>query len=401
MQRAIWYKWHSWCGVHLAVFLCFVLVTGTLAVVANELDWLSNPAIRAVPDHPDQAVNWPAIYRSALAQVDDEQLMSLSAPLHPGYAASLVVKRPNNTRYRWYFHPSTGQYQGQGSWFNWQTVLRRIHRHLMLPVTLGTTLVCITAFLFLGLSITGLGLHKRWLSGLIARPRSKSRRLFWTDIHKLAGLWSVWLLLIVSLTGVWYLVERWGGHASYPVNSKPTGVSSTGVPELSVAQFSAILKQVSEHSAEFDIRHIRFPNKADSPLLVEGQGEQVLVRNRANNFAFNPYDGNLLSRRDGAQLSLHVRISEAADPLHFGTWGGFPSKVIYFVFGVILSGLSITGTYLYALKVSGGSQYRHASAMVKWRNAWHHFGGIKWLSVSLVVVAFIGFAVQLVMDALK
>ena len=44
-------------------------------------------------------------------------------------------------------------------------------------------------------------------------------------------------------------------------------------------------------------------------------------------------DGAVLLRTDATDLSAHQRISEAADPLHFGTWGGLASKLVWFVFG--------------------------------------------------------------------
>jgi uncharacterized iron-regulated membrane protein len=40
-----------------------------------------------------------------------------------------------------------------------------------------------------------------------------------------------------------------------------------------------------------------------------------------------------------------------ADPLHFGTFGGMLTRAIWFVFGVILTGLSISGIYIYGARI--------------------------------------------------
>jgi len=54
-------------------------------------------------------------------------------------------------------------------------------------------------------------------------------------------------------------------------------------------------------------------------------------------------------------LSPMQRISEMADPLHFGTFGGFWTKILYFVFGVILSGLSLSGVYVFSARIRNAS----------------------------------------------
>ncbi|WP_300381189.1 PepSY domain-containing protein [Henriciella sp.] len=59
----------------------------------------------------------------------------------------------------------------------------------------------------------------------------------------------------------------------------------------------------------------------------------------------------ILLMTDGRDLSLHQRIGEAADPLHFGYFGGLVTKLIWFVFGVALTTLSITGSAIYALRI--------------------------------------------------
>ena len=49
---------------------------------------------------------------------------------------------------------------------------------------------------------------------------------------------------------------------------------------------------------------------------------------------------------------LHQRIAEMADPLHFGSFGGWPIRLIWFLFGAALTTLCFTGVYLYGLRVA-------------------------------------------------
>ena len=84
--------------------------------------------------------------------------------------------------------------------------------------------------------------------------------------------------------------------------------------------------------------------------MVYGRESGILVRDRANRIVVDPHNGRWLQQWATPDLTVHQRISEAADPLHFGTWAGLPGKLVYFLFGLILTSLSITGTYIYALR---------------------------------------------------
>jgi uncharacterized iron-regulated membrane protein len=395
MQRAQWYKWHSVAGVKLAVLLCFILLTGTLAVLSHELDWLTNPAIRAVPHTKDQ-IAWTAIYRSANRESRGDLISSFNAPVHSGFAAEVIAINSDDKRYRMYFNPLTGEFQGTGSWFNWQRILRQLHRHLMMPLEIGLTIVSATSFLFTLSLVSGLTLHKKWLKGLVQKPRGKNRRVLWGDWHRLLGLWSSWLLLVMVITGLWYFAEHIGLNAKYPnANHQVSSEAQKAAYQPTLASFSTMLAKVKQQRPNLEIGRIRFPTKKNQAVYIEGQDDTLLVRDRANNLVFNPGDGNLLSQRFGADHSIHIRISEAADPLHFGTWGGYPSKILYFLFGLALTAMSFTGTYIYAMRVNAKGQSKNERGARFWRNAWGQMGRLKWVTVLILVTSLFLVAVQL------
>ncbi|MFX3712226.1 PepSY domain-containing protein, partial [Streptococcus suis] len=55
-------------------------------------------------------------------------------------------------------------------------------------------------------------------------------------------------------------------------------------------------------------------------------------------------------------MSTLQTLSHIADPLHYGTIGGIWTKIIWFLFGVILSGMSITGFMMYSKKLVKAKQ---------------------------------------------
>jgi uncharacterized iron-regulated membrane protein len=111
---------------------------------------------------------------------------------------------------------------------------------------------------------------------------------------------------------------------------------------------------------ELDVERVLLPLNHGQPVALLGQTGAILVRPRANAIAFDPASGDEVHRHHARQLDVHQRISEAADPLHFGTFGGLATRVLWFVFGVGMCALSLTGVYLYGLRIAASSQRRSA-----------------------------------------
>ena len=82
-------------------------------------------------------------------------------------------------------------------------------------------------------------------------------------------------------------------------------------------------------------------------LIIEGDLTANLVRPRANSVYLNTSTLEIIGSYKGEELGLHNRISEAADPLHFGYFGGLISKIIWFIVGMFMTALSVTGFMIY------------------------------------------------------
>ena len=112
------------------------------------------------------------------------------------------------------------------------------------------------------------------------------------------------------------------------------------------------------------------------------------MRPRANAIWIEAETGQVLLVNDGRDLNLHQRISEAADPLHFGTWGGLATKLIWFVFGLALTGLSVSGVAIYALRLMRAER-RPAGWGPAVAVSWRGMGVWRWPAVVLVLIGFL------------
>ncbi|MBD1581647.1 PepSY-associated TM helix domain-containing protein [Pseudoalteromonas sp. S16_S37] len=388
MNKKSWYKWHSLAGIKLSILICFILVTGTLAVISHEIDWLANSSKRVLPAVDSSNVNWSAVYKAANAHQRTNSIQSIHSPIDDWFAVEVITVDEQGMRHREYYHPITGAYQGDGRWYNWQRFFRMAHRHLMMPTIYGTSIVGVMGLLMFFSLVSGFFMFPKWWKNFFRKPRTQNRKVFWNDCHRLFGLWSSWLLLVVCVTGVWYLAELWGLDADFPMQQDHIQMGQQDPIMPSQAVFDKTLARVKDYH-DMQIKAVLMPSKRWNTLIFQGQNDTVLVRDRANNVIFNPLNGDYISRRYAQEQSLHVRISEAADPLHFGTFYGISSKIVYFIFGCVLSALAISGTYMYGLKLVRQHRELPIKPTYVWRQSWQgmHYG--RWLSLLLIVICLI------------
>ncbi len=358
-RRALW-ALHSWLGLKLSLMMSFILITGTLAVFSYEIDWLLNPEMRvAYSDKTGksrQTTTWGQIYASARAAYPDGKLNALLAHKDPWWAVQAVFVSPSGKLLRVWIDPYSGQYRGVTGWFNVQRFLRQTHRHMMLPNAIGIPIVCMFSFVLILSMVTGIIVYRRFWTGYFRAPRFQRRTRRWVGgLHRLGAIWSLWFIPVIALTGVWYLAEKSLGGAAPPLPRPETALARDA--ELSVGlsggDLDRIVAVARAHEPDLDVSEIHFPGQPSASIAVTGQARALLVRNRANAVFVDPSAFTVTGSYRGEQLNFHQRLSEMADPLHFGTWGGLLTRVIWFVFGLLLSMLSLTGVVIYGLRIAG------------------------------------------------
>ncbi|MEM9256600.1 MAG: PepSY-associated TM helix domain-containing protein [Pseudomonadota bacterium] len=391
--RRQWFAWHSLFGLQCSILLSFVLVTGTLATVSLEIDWLATPQMR----HHGEVVrdyDWGGMLDSARAAYPQAEILSLDAPAAPWVNAEVIARSEDNPRFRIFVDPATAKVRGIGRWNNWRRFFRQIHRHLNLPVAWGVSIVGLLSLPLLVSLVSSFYIYRRWWAGFFRLPPRgahgkstavKVQRVEWGYWHRLLGVWSLWFLLLMGVTGIWYLAEQWGLRASYP---PLPAASETFVATPGGAELNDLLAQVEQEWPEFRTKQIVFELSEPGMTKIQGQYQAWLVRPRANAVVFDNASGEAVQQRVGTQLNVHHRISEAADPLHFGTFGGFWTRLIWFLFGAALSALAVSGVYLFGLRaISAARASRDTQPRTSWTQGWLAMQrGSRWSQVLVVTV---------------
>lgn len=381
----LWWLVHQWAGLKFTILLSFVLLTGTLAVFSAEMDWLMRPALRVDAATVSGPVNWTAIARKVAEAHPDIRIRSIEAPLAPVFAASITIERPDGTLGFLYAHPTTGKIQGEGHWVGAKRVLRNMHRHLNMPVWLGVPIVSSLALPLLVSLVSSLVVYKKWWRGFGRRIRTRDARTGWGDFHRLAGVWTLWFLVLIIVTRLWYLAEE--TVAAAPAAPQPE-IPATVVPAGELSDRLAaglVVARAADPALRFE--RIQFPSERVGAFKFEGQKAAILVRPRANAVWTSAATAALVLKADARHMSLHQRIAEAADPLHFGTFGGYWTKIAWFLFGLLLTGLSVSGATLYAMRIGQAKRIRGDGKRIIAR-VWEGMGIWRWPAGALVLTGF-------------
>jgi uncharacterized iron-regulated membrane protein len=167
-------------------------------------------------------------------------------------------------------------------------------------------------------------------------------------------LWTSWFIALIALTSVFYFVEEFGLRGTpFPGPEALEQRRSTLPDGFDGAELDLAVYRARQVLPDLRIRRILFPGNRNRPIAIQGDNTAWLVRPRANTVYIDPVSLQVVGSYTGEELDFYTRISEAADPLHFGYFGGIWTQALWFVLGVLMSGLSITGILIYAKRIQG------------------------------------------------
>ena len=186
---------------------------------------------------------------------------------------------------------------------------------------------------------------------------NRGTRILIGDAHKAVGIWASWFILLIAITGVWYLAELISSAADSPFEPGRPELSESRLAEIEdsapIVSADRVVRTAKAEYDQWEPDLIIYPEGETGVFMVFGRGYEPLVRTRANSVFIDPYDGSVIETRRSEALGTIAYMNELADPLHFGDVGGLTTQIIWFVFGVGMTGLSITGVWLTYRRLKG------------------------------------------------
>ena len=168
-----WFLVHSWLALPIWFFVFLVCITGTLAVLSEEIVWLANPDVRATaPSDDAQPLGYDQILAAIAKQDPSADVEWLAMPEERHFALTAAVTYPDTRTATLYVNPYTGQVQGSSPLFNFRQFTRAparlvagaLHQRLQL----GLVPVSLLGLPMLASLVTGLVVYKRFWRGFLA-----------------------------------------------------------------------------------------------------------------------------------------------------------------------------------------------------------------------------------------
>ncbi|MDI3337223.1 PepSY-associated TM helix domain-containing protein [Defluviimonas aestuarii] len=388
-SRINWHRLHSFFGLTVSLFLAFMFLSGTLLVFSAEIDQAFNPN-RHVETAPGGKLSWGRIYDAAAESSPGWSIVRMIRSHNAGIADTVVMMNPEGKDGRAILvDPYRGSAIGPGGQFSFHDLMLQLHERLFVPGDKGRLLVTVFSLPLAAAVIAGIFSYRRFWTGFFRWPRrSGSSRAFYSDVHRLIGVWSLVFFVPLVLTSLWYFVELVGLGVRTEANFR-TEKRQVLLPDgFDGAQVDASVKLATKALPRLQASEVRLPRMKFDPIVVMGQATAILVTERQNSVHIDPETLKVVGIQRAEDLSLHQRIAAAADPIHFGLWGGLTTKVLYTGFGIALTVLAIIGIVINAKRLSAMEAKRPTgparSAFGRTWRAMGPYGLGAWMSVGLI-----------------
>ncbi|MBT9300769.1 MULTISPECIES: PepSY-associated TM helix domain-containing protein [Pseudomonas] len=363
-RSKLWFLVHSWLALPIWFFVLIVCVTGTLAVVSQEIVWLANPDIRAdKPADDTELLSYDQIIKAMNRAEPDLIVTDLIRHDESHFALMARVTYPDGRAVTVYVNPYTGVIQGISPSFNFEQFTRALHGWWLVPFTNGYSwgwyLVSFLGLPMLASLVTGLVVYKRFWKGFF-KPTLRVKhgaRIFWGDFHRLSGIWSIWFIAVISITGTWFLIEATLSDNQITISTAPivpvisrdkVPMSDPGVPAPMMPIDEAI-RIATERIPGLETTFITLPSTAYSHLSIGGRGWYPLMFQTAE---INPYNGEIASSHLLSDRSALEFVTESMRPLHTGDFGGLWIKLIWAFFGLLLSMMVLSGLLIWSKRTA-------------------------------------------------
>ena len=389
--------WHSLTSMFFCLIFLFLFVTGSLSVFGKEIDWVMNSAQRVAPTETGK-LPMGRSFDAVRQAIPDLEVVSIARMPGARFADQVVLRGeagPNDLSLA-FVDPYRGEIQGRGSYYTFWFALRELHRSLSSDSEKIRIAVLAMSIPLGVILLSSLLLYRRFYAGFFRLPRrGSSYRAYIGDLHRLIGVWCLIFIVPVVLTSANLLLEKFNLFPGYYPDFR---VESGVIPPLPESFDGAALDRATNTASEvlpgLAVTDVSLPVMSGMPVVVHGDLTAAFVRPVANAVYIDPRDGAVRGAHRGENIAKRLRLFEATRTLHFGTFGGLPTRILWLVFGLSMSVLAGLGAMIYAERLVMMSQKTgENSGRGRLSHIWTGMGAGRWIGL-IAVLAAIGLTAQ-------
>ncbi len=394
--RSLFNTVHLWLGVGSALILFLVCLSGTIYTFSTEIQKVTDAELYTVAV-PIDGKRLPAekLINQLLDSVEGNSVQSIVIPeaANASYQITLgkvepkkdnasekkegekkgppAAARARGTTY--FIDPYTAKVLGttettSSAFFMF---MFRLHRWLLLDMSVGRPIVGIATLIFVVIIISGLVIWfpkkvKNWRQGLTVKTTANWKRIN-HDLHNSLGLYASMFLLVMALTGLtwsfeWYKkgVNNAFGAGNRGEQKQFQSDASSISSKATIESYIAAANNALPYAGDY-----RFTLPADSAGVVNVSKTKTtfFATSVADRVTLDQYSAAVLNTEKFADKPVNEQILASMKALHIGSFAGTFSKIIYFIACLIGTSLPGTGVFIWLNKLRKKSKKKGRAAL--------------------------------------
>ena len=352
LRKVIFYL-HLVLGLSIGLLASITCLTGSLIVYKPEIESLLLGAVSHVAPTTDRAtVSLEAAYDAVRERNPGCKIVQAYLHAEPDLAWSFDLNCKPKGRVVAYVDKYRGGVTGedhfQRKWTQW---IYDLHVRLLSGAT-GETVNGIGALLLIILASTGLVVWwpgvKHWRSGFRFEWRARWRRKNY-DLHRLTGFFASLLLMFVAFTGAYFAfpktyesVVAWAAHKPSVLPAPRTAIGTPHHISLDAIYATAVRAMPAGETTLFT-----FPQQKNAPYSVRRMLPGDWRRTGDNLVYIDQYTGQVIRMNYHRELAWPIRLTRDISPLHFGTFGGNFTRILWIIAGIAPAILYASGVLMW------------------------------------------------------
>ena len=345
------FQLHLWCGLVLGLYFVTVCLTGSIVVYKKELERIRIPGLVYVEAAGERG-SFQEMARRVQERYPGYRLQNAYLYQDPGVSWSFRLQGPEG-RVQVYVDPYTLRILGddtyQGRFLQWAYDL---HTDLLMGAS-GTRLNGWGAFLLTFMCLTGIVVwwpgRRAWRKGFEYLNTARWKRKNY-DVHKLTGIASFALLILIALTGAyWAFTPQYEKAFAWMTNGParrqaPRVTPVKGAPQ---ANLDVVLAAAMQTMPEAEARLFTFSSRPELPHSLHKMLSDDWRTQGDNVVYINPQSAAIVRADYHRDLPLGVRLQRDMFGLHFGTFWGHASRVAWLAVGLAPLVLYVSGVLMW------------------------------------------------------
>src|SRR5215510_2153294 len=202
--RALW-RWHFHAGLFCIPFVLVLALTGSIYLFKPQIDALADRGVDSLQVTGARATG-ESLIAAAIDSLPGSKLFVYEIPAEADDAVRVHLYAPDGTGRIVYVHPETRAIlKTVPHTARLTEFVKTIHGELLAGRT-GSILVELAASWAVIMLVTGLYLwwprESRGLGGVLYPRLRSGQRVFWRDLHAVAGIWISSLALFLLITAL-------------------------------------------------------------------------------------------------------------------------------------------------------------------------------------------------------